>query len=332
MSDRVSLRVTEAEEGERLDRLLADRLPELSRNRVQKAFAAGEVTVDGRPRPKSFRPGAGSEIMLVIPEAATTTLAAQDIPLDVLHEDEHLLVINKPPGLVVHPGPGHPDGTLVNALLHRGRDLADTGDPLRPGIVHRLDRETSGLLVVARTPAAHGTLAAQLRDHSLGRRYLDLSWGSWPEREGVLEGAIGRHPRDRQRMAVVTRRGRKAITRYRVLDDLEFVQLCSVQLTTGRTHQIRVHFTHHGHPVVGDPLYGDDRRARNVRPVDRQAAARLVSAAPRQLLHAAELRLRHPVAGTEMVFQAPLPEDFAAALRGLRQDLRRPLVGPETSA
>ncbi len=332
MSEPVIVRVDEAEDGERLDRILATRLPELSRNRIQKAFAAGEVTVDGRARPKSFRPNVGAEIALVVPAIVSHDLVPQDIPLDIVFEDEHLLVINKPPDLVVHPGPGHRDGTLVNALLHHGRDLADTGDPVRPGIVHRLDRETSGLLVVARTPAAHLTLAAQLRDRTLGRTYLTLSWGTWSEDAGVLTGDIGRHPRDRQRMAVVDRRGRQAATRYEVIDDLEFVQLCRVQLTTGRTHQIRVHFTHHGHPVVGDPLYGDDRRARNVRPVDRQAAARLVHAAPRQLLHAAVLRLNHPVGGVEMEFSAPLPADFAGALTDLRNELGRPTVGPENSA
>ncbi len=332
MSDPITVRVAEDEDGERLDRILAANLPDVSRSRIQKAFADDGVTVDGRARPKSYRPAPGAVIVLVLPEIVETHVTAQDIPLSIVHEDEHMLVVNKPPGLVVHPGPGHPDGTLVNALLHHGRMLADTGNPVRPGIVHRLDRETSGLLVVARTPAAHVTLAEQLRDRTLGRTYLALSWGTWAEDSGLLEGDIGRHPNDRQRMAVVDRRGRKAATRYEVIDDLEFVQLCRVQLTTGRTHQIRVHFTHHGHPVVGDPLYGDDRRARNVRPVDRQAASRLVSGAPRQLLHAAQLRLRHPDGGVEMQFTAPLPEDFAGALERLRQDLGRPPHGPENAA
>ena len=324
MSDpRVVMRVTDAEAGERLDRILAAHFADLSRSRIQKAFATGDVAVDGRPRPKSFRPPAGAEIVLIPPAPETTELLPQDIPLDVVYEDADLLVINKPAGLVIHPAPGHPDGTLVNALLHRYRNLADIGDPLRPGIVHRLDRDTTGLMVVARTPAAHYALSEQLRDRTLGRIYLALSWGAWNEDAGELRGDIGRNPRDRLRMAVVERGGREALTRYEVTDDLSFVQLCRVELATGRTHQIRVHFTQHGHPVVGDPLYGDDRRARNVRPVDRQAAARLMAAVPRQLLHAAVLRLRHPGDGRTLEFEAPLPLDFSAALAGLRADLGR---------
>jgi 23S rRNA pseudouridine1911/1915/1917 synthase len=332
MTEALVFHVDEEEEGERLDRILAGRLPELSRSHVQKAFAGGEVLVDGRARPKSFRPALGAELRFLPPEAPSARLVPQDIPLRVVHEDEQLLVIDKPPDLVVHPGPGHPDGTLVNALLHHDPRLADAGDPARPGIVHRLDRETSGLLVVARTAAAHAALAAQLRDRSLGRIYLALSWGDWKEPEGLLEGKLGRHPRDRQRMAVVQRGGREAATRYEVIDELEFVQLCRVQLLTGRTHQIRVHFTHHGHPVVGDRLYGDDRRARNVRPVDRAAAAALVRAAPRQLLHASQLHLRHPATGEALSFVAPLAPDFAAALAQLRQHLGRPPTGRELEA
>ena len=320
---RVVLQVTAAEVGERLDRIITAHLADLSRSRLQKAFATGDVLVDGRPRPKSFRPAAGAEIVLVPPAPETTELRPEDIRLDVVYEDSDVLVINKPPGLVVHPAPGHRDGTLVNALLHRYRNLADIGDPLRPGIVHRLDRDTTGLLVVARTPAAHFALSEQLRDRTLGRIYLALSWGTWAEDAGELHGDIGRNPRDRLRMAVVEHGGREALTRYEVLDDLSFVQFCRVELATGRTHQIRVHFTQHGHPVVGDPLYGDDRRARNVRPVDRQAAARLIAAVPRQLLHAAVLRLRHPKDGRVLEFEAPLPPDFAAALAGLRADLGR---------
>lgn len=325
----ITLTVTDADAGQRLDRILADRLPEYSRSRLQKAFEAGEVTVDGRPRPKSFRPEAGADVRLTPPPVESVDVQPEAIPLDVVHEDEHLLVINKSPDLVVHPAPGHPGGTLVNALLHHDPRLADVGDDARPGIVHRLDRETSGLMVVARTAAAHRHLADQLRDRSLGRTYLALSWGAWAEPEGELHGALGRHPRDRLRMAVVDEGGRPAVTRYRVIDDLEFVQLCRVELTTGRTHQIRVHFTHHGHPVVGDPLYGDDARALNVRPVDRDAARRLVAAAPRQMLHAAVLRLRHPADDRSMEFRAAPAADFAAALAGLRRDLGRDESGPE---
>ncbi|MBD3220162.1 RluA family pseudouridine synthase [bacterium] len=319
MSDRArTVTIDDAHAGQRLDRILADLLPGVSRHRIQKAFTAGAVTVDGRGRPKSFRPGPGALVAIELPPEPTTTAEAEDIPLDIVHEDDHILVIDKPAGLVVHPAPGHAGGTLVNALLHHGRDLADLGDPLRPGIVHRLDRDTSGLIVVARTVAAHAHLAAQLRDRSLGRVYLALSWGQWSQPRGTLHGAIGRHARDRTRMAVVGRGGREAVTHYEVAEDLEFVQLCRVRLDTGRTHQIRVHFQHHGHPVVGDPIYGDDRRARNTAPVDRQAASALVRATPRQFLHAAELRLRHPADDSPRTFTAPLPRDLDGALSSLR--------------
>jgi 23S rRNA pseudouridine1911/1915/1917 synthase len=323
------LRVAEAEAGRRLDRILADRWPDTSRNLIQKAFAADGVLVDGRARPKSFRPAAGAEVAVALPAPVEMSAAPEDIPLVIVYEDEHLLVIDKPADLVVHPAPGHPGGTLVNALLHHDRRLADAGQPLRPGIVHRLDRGTSGLLVVARTPQAHLALAAQLRDRSLGRSYLALSWGQWQEPAGELSGAIGRHRGDRRRMAVLVDGGRPALTRYLVREDLAFVQLCRVDLQTGRTHQIRVHFAHFGHPLVGDPLYGDPRRAQNTRAVDRTAAARLVRAASRQLLHAAELRLLHPADRRPLRFQAPLPADFAGALAGLRRDLGRPDQPPD---
>jgi len=319
--------VTDDEVGERLDSMLAARLPTLSRSYLQRVFDAGQVTVDGRLRPKSFRPPANAVIAVMLPSTVTTTAEPQDIPLAIVYEDEHLLVIDKPADLVMHPAPGHPTGTLVNALLHHDRRLATIGDPMRPGLVHRLDRETSGLVVVARTPQAHRALGDQLRDRTLGRTYLALSWGAWSEAAGTLTGNIGRHPRDRKRMAVVDGHGRTAVTHYEVLDELVFVQLCRVRLETGRTHQIRVHFAHHGHPVVGDPLYGDDNRARNVRPVDHAAATRLVSAAKRQLLHAAGLRFEHPATHRSLEFESPLPADFAAALAGLREDLRGPSGG-----
>jgi len=315
--------VEPGEAGQRLDRILADRFPEVSRSQIQRAFAVDQVIVDERSRPKSYKPAAGCTVRLAPFQSESLDAQPEDIPLSIIYEDDHLLVVNKAPDMVVHPAPGHSGGTLVNALLHHDKALADTGDPLRPGIVHRLDKETSGLLVVARSAVAHRTLAAQLKDRTLGRIYLALSWGEWREPKGVLHGNLGRHPRDRQRQAVLPRGGREAATRYEVIEELSFAQLCQVQLETGRTHQIRVHFAHHGHPVVGDPLYGDDRRGRNVRPVDRQAAARLVAASPRQLLHAAELHLRHPADGRMMEFRAPLPLDFTMALEQLRQDLGR---------
>ncbi len=307
------------EAGSRLDAFLAARCPEHSRSRIQNDLEAGRVTVDGRARPKNFRVKAGSEVVYRPAAPEPLTAVAQDIPLRVLWEDEHLLVVDKPAGLVVHPSAGHADGTLVNALLHRCGAIAAGSDPLRPGIVHRLDRDTSGLLVVALNEQAHRSLQAQIRDRRMGRTYLALSWGRWDEAAGTVSGDVGRHPHRRQLMAVVPRGGRHAVTHYRVLEDFGFCQWCEVDLETGRTHQIRVHFAHRGHPVVGDPVYGDDRRARGVHHLDRGAADRIVRLAGRQMLHAARLRFDHPASGARIEVQAPPPADMAAVLAVLRE-------------
>lgn len=313
--------VTLEEAGERLDRVLAERLPDLSRNQIQRGFAAAAVTVDGKARPKSYRVDVGASVVFPVPSLTAAVAVPQPIPLNIVYADDDLVIVDKPAGLVTHPAPGHSTGTLVNALLHHCGQLASTGDPLRPGLVHRLDRDTSGLLAVAVSARALKSLAQQLKDRTLGRTYLALSWGTWTEDEGTLTGDIGRHARDRQRMAVVASGGREAITRYAVAEDLGFVQLCRVRLATGRTHQIRVHFTHHGHPVVGDPVYGDDRRAVNVRPVDRSAATRLVKGVTRQFLHAAELELLHPADGRVLKLSSPLPPDLAGPLARLQADI-----------
>ena len=314
----VTLTVGEADAGTRLDAFLSTHCPRHSRNRIQTDLAAGNVTVDGRVRPKNFRLKAGCLVEYRPASPAPLTAAAQDIPLRVVWEDEHLVVIDKPAGLVVHPSAGHTDGTLVNALLHRYGAIAAGSDPLRPGIVHRLDRDTSGLLVVALDEQAHRHLQDQIRRRRMGRTYLALSWGCWAEDGGTLSGDIGRHPRRRQLMAVVPRGGRPAVTRYRVLEDYGFCQYCEVDLETGRTHQIRVHFAQGGHPLLGDPTYGDDRRARGVHNLDRGLADRVVSLARRQFLHAARLRLAHPVTGEALELEAPLPGDMTAALALLR--------------
>jgi len=305
--------------GERLDRFLARSCPDLSRARIQAALTAGRVAVDDRARPKSYRLRGGERIELTPLPREELTAVGQDIPLQIVHEDEAIAVIDKPAGLVVHPGPGHADGTLVNALVHRYGALETGGEALRPGIVHRLDRDTSGLLVVALTEAAHASLAGQLGERTLGRYYRALCWGRWPVGEGVLEGAVGRHPRDRRRMAVLPRGGRPARTRYAVRENFGFCQLCDVELETGRTHQIRVHFQHHGRPVVGDPVYGESQRAKQVAPEDRSLAGWLVRRVVRQFLHAAELHLDHPLTGERLVFQSPLPADLATVLDRLRE-------------
>lgn len=309
--------VTPEEGAVRLDLFLVARCPDLSRHQIQQALAAGGVTVDGRSRPKSYRLRAQASVVLTPAPPPPLLAVAQDLPLRIVHADAHLLVIDKEPGRVVHPAPGHRDGTLVNALLHHCRELA--GPATRPGIVHRLDRDTSGLLVVALTDEAMRALTAQLRRRELGRVYLALTWAAWRDREGTLEGNIGRSPLHRQRMAVLATGGRTARTHYEVAEDFGFVQLTRARLDTGRTHQIRVHCAHHGHPVVGDPVYGDDGRAKNVHNLDREKALLLVKlAGGRQMLHAAELSLTHPVTGERLVLTAPVPADFAGALALLR--------------
>lgn len=314
------LTVAEDQEGQRLDAFLTEQCPDHSRSRIQTDIKSGQVQVDGRQRPKSFQLKIGA-VVTYTPAAKPELVAKpQDIPLDIVYQDDEILIVNKPVGLVVHPAIGHPDGTLVNALLHHCKGLAAGGDPLRPGIVHRLDRDTSGLLAVALTERAHHHLGDQLRDRRMGRTYRALSWGSWDESAGKLTGDIGRHAHQRPKMAVVERDGRPAVTHYEVLEDFGFVQHCQVKLETGRTHQIRVHFTHNHHPIVGDPLYGDDRRAKGVHPLDRRRADRMVRAANRQMLHAAELRLIHPVTDQALTFTQELPADMARILDHLRAD------------
>lgn len=314
-----SFTVTFVHEGQRLDQFLVEACGDVSRNRIHTDLAAGQILVDDRHRPKGFRLKAGQRVHYQPAAPVAMKAIAQDIPLDIVFEDEHLVVVNKPAGLVVHPAVGHPDGTLVNGLLHRFGTLRAGDDPLRPGIVHRLDRDTSGLLAVALTDQAHRHLSAQLQDRRMGRTYLALSWGGWPADSGRLTGDIGRHPRFRQKMAVVDRGGRSAATRYEVVEDFGFVQLCRVELETGRTHQIRVHFAYRGHPVVGDSLYGEDKRARGIHNLDRRAADWMVGQAKRQMLHATALRLIHPHSDREMTFSAPLPADMQHVLTGLHE-------------
>jgi 23S rRNA pseudouridine1911/1915/1917 synthase len=317
MSDpgqQLTFAVSEEDAGRRLDAFLNEKCPDLSRNRIQGDLEEGRVLVEGRRRPKSFKLKAGHTVTYTPGQSTPMEAVAQDIPLDIVHQDDDLLILNKPAGLVVHPAAGHPDGTVVNALLHHCDGLSSVGDPLRPGIVHRLDRDTSGLMVVALNDRAHRHLAGQLKDRRLGRTYLALSWGTWDQDEGTLTGDVGRHPRHRQKMAVVHKSGRPAVTHYQVLEHHGFVQLCRVKLETGRTHQIRVHFAHNHHPIVGDPVYGDDSRAKSVHGLDRGQAQQLVQTARRQMLHAVELELEHPASGEILHFRAEIPADMQRVL------------------
>jgi 23S rRNA pseudouridine1911/1915/1917 synthase len=297
--------------GQRLDRALAS-VTGLSRTRIQEAIKGGAAQVDGKSARASPILEAGQRItmageaMMVASATAGEAPAADAIPLRILYEDDYLLVVDKPAGMVTHPAPGHSSGTLVNALLAHAPELADVGDRARPGIVHRLDKDTSGLLVVAKDPATHAALAQQMKDHAMVKRYLALVEGAMPTAEGVIDAPIGRDPRQRLRMGLlsVSSGGREARTRFRTLEEHGGRSLLEVQLETGRTHQIRVHLAAVHHPVVGDPIYG-----RAQRPLP-----------PRQFLHAAHLEFRHPATGEWLTFDAPLPDDLALFLATWRAE------------
>ncbi len=303
------LRVEENDAGERLDAWLARRIPELSRSRIAQLLAEGRIRVNGRTPKKSERPAAGDDVEVEIPAPAPATLAPEPIPLDIVHEDADLLVVDKPAGLVIHPGAGNRAGTLVNALLHHVKDLSGIGGVLRPGIVHRLDRDTSGLLVVAKNDETHRALSDALRRREVRRRYLVAAWGHLSEDELKVDAPIGRSSADRKRMAV-TETGRRAVTRFRRIERWPAADLLRAELETGRTHQIRVHLMQIGHPVVGDRTYGGGAE-RGMSGPARGWARELAARTPRQFLHAAELRFTHPRTGEQMRFRSPLPADLA---------------------
>jgi 23S rRNA pseudouridine1911/1915/1917 synthase len=299
--------------GERLDKLAASRFPDLSRARVQQLIAAGLVEVDGAPAAASDRPRAGARVLLRLPEVAAPRLDPVQLDLPVLYDDEHLLVIDKPAGFAVHPGAGGERATIVHGLLHQVRDLRGVGGELRPGIVHRLDKDTSGCLVVAKTEAALRALQAAFKARDVEKRYRALVHGAPPDR-GELDTPYGRHPVDRKRFSSRVREGKRAVTRFSALSRREGAALLDVELLTGRTHQIRAHLADCGWPLFCDALYGGTRReGPSAPPAIRRAAAAL----GRQGLHAARLGFAHPVTGARVECQAPLPADLRAALREL---------------
>ncbi len=306
----LSGQVPETLAGRRLDQALAELFPEYSRSRLQQWIRSGSVLLDDQSVTSKQRVSGGENIEIHARLEAQGEVLAQDIPLQVCFEDEHLLVLNKPAGLVVHPAAGNPDGTLQNALLHYDPDLAAVP---RAGIVHRLDKETSGLMVVARTLIAHNSLVAQLQARSMGREYLALTQGVLTA-GGTVDAPIGRHPRDRLRMAVVTS-GKPAVTHYRVLERFAAHTLTQVRLETGRTHQIRVHMAHVHYPLVGDPMYGGRHRIpRGASPALRDALQNF----QRQALHAVRLRLEHPVTAELLSWEVDMPSDFNELLGILR--------------
>lgn len=303
-------RVTEAT-SERLDAYIAERYP-ISRTRAAQLIESGHVLLNGRVPKKRDQPREGDILRVHVPKAETSHISAENIPLEIVHEDADLLVIDKPAGMVVHPAPGHHGGTLVNALLHHVRDLSGIGGVRRPGIVHRLDKDTSGLLIVAKNDRAHNGLADAMRARAIRRRYLALAWGHLTDGSFTVNQPIARHTSDRKRMAVV-QDGRRAVTRFRRLERWPAADLLQAQLETGRTHQIRVHLQHLGHPVVGDVVYGQARE-RGFSGITRSWALELARRTTRQFLHAAELRFTHPSTGAELRFSSPLPPDLQSVV------------------
>ena len=284
-----------------MDAFLARSVPGLTRSAAQKLLEDGAVTLSGRPGKKNDRTAAGMEVSLTLPQPEPLDVLPQDIPLDVVYEDEDVIVVNKPVGMVVHPAPGHPDGTLVNALLyHCGSSLSGINGVLRPGIVHRIDRDTSGLIIAAKNDRAHLALAAQLQDHTLARVYEAVAVGSLKEDSGTVDAPIGRHPVDRKKMAVDRKNGRPAVTHWSVLARYPGYTRVECRLETGRTHQIRVHMASIGHPLLGDVVYG------NKKPFPGLAG---------QCLHAKRLRFLHPSTGEPVEVECPLPQWFTDVLK-----------------
>ena len=296
--------VTATDSDKRVDALIAEAVPELSRSFVQKLLEEGRVLLNGKPVKKSYRPEVGDELLLDIPEPETLTVTAEDIPLDVAYEDGDVIVVNKPRGMVVHPAPGHPDGTLVNALMaHCGDSLSGINGVMRPGIVHRIDMDTSGLIIAAKNDAAHKALAAQLKDHSLARTYECVVIGNLRDDAGTVDAPIGRHPTDRKRQCVTDKNARPAVTHWEVIDRYAGYTHVRCRLETGRTHQIRVHMAHIGHPILGDMVYGRKKPELGL---------------TGQCLHARELRFKHPTTGEPVTVRCDLPDYFEEILRKLQ--------------
>ena len=298
----MTLTATLEDAGKRLDAFVAERADGLSRSAAARLIAQGSVTVNGKAADKNYRLAAGDGVDVTIPEAAEAAVTAQDIPLDVVYEDEDVIVVNKPVGMVVHPAPGHADGTLVNALLHHcGDSLSGVGGEKRPGIVHRIDRDTSGLIIAAKNDAAHLALSAQLADHTLARTYECIVTGTLREDSGTVDAPIARHPRDRKKMAVVPG-GKRAVTHWEVLGRYQGATHVRCRLETGRTHQIRVHMASIGHPLLGDTVYGNHKS---------------VPGLAGQCLHAVGLQFVHPRTGETVRLTCPLPAWFTRQLQRL---------------
>lgn len=299
------LTVSPEEAGVRIDKYLAEQLPDITRSYLQKLLKDGSVQMNGKPVKTSTKTAAGAVIELTIPDPEEPEILPEDIPLDILYEDSDVILINKPKDMVVHPAAGHYTGTLVNALMYHCKgDLSGINGVLRPGIVHRIDKDTTGVLIVCKNDKAHNALAEQLKEHSITRKYRAIVCGNLKEDEGTVDAPLGRHPQDRKKMAIVRTGGKRAVTHYRVLERFGNYTYIECQLETGRTHQIRVHMASLGHPLLGDEIYG---RVKSPFKLEGQT------------LHAMVLGFIHPTTGEYMEFEAPLPEYFEKLLEKLRR-------------
>ena len=315
-----SIRVRPSDEGQRLDVLLASLLSDCTRTFVAGLIADEHVQVDGRPKKPGYRVKSGENISGTIPAPVPIEFKPEPIPIDIIHEDDHIVVVNKQPGLVVHPAPGHFSGTLVNGLLYHCPNLVGIGGELRPGIVHRLDKDTSGTLVVAKNDAAHTDLSRQFKSRKVKKDYLALVHGHMKSPTGSIKLPIGRHPVDRKRMSTVSTRGRTAETQWKTREKFKEFALLEVRLKTGRTHQIRVHCSALHHPIVGDKVYGP-RKPEKIIVGDRPQSDKILQilkSVKRQMLHAWRLRFHHPHTGETVSFESPLPEDMALFIEKIR--------------
>ncbi len=314
--------VDESDQDRRLDAVVAAHLPACSRSLAANLIANHKILVDNQPKKPGYRVRSGQEIIGRIPAPEPVECQPEPIPLDILYQDRHIVVLNKPAGLVVHPAPGHRRGTLVNALLYHCPDLGGIGGEIRPGIVHRLDQDTSGTMVVAKNAQALEILAQQFKTRTVRKKYLALVYGDLKNDEGTIKLPIGRHPVHRKQMSTTTRKGRSAETSWRVREKFKAITLLELTLKTGRTHQIRVHCTAMGHPIVGDQVY---RSRKWLKDIDRlfsgesSSMATQLKAVPRQMLHAWRLRLTHPYTGEIMTFESPIPQDMEQLMAVLRE-------------
>ena len=317
MSNQLTIAVPENKKPERIDVFLSRQIGDLSRSQLKRLITGADVLVNGKPVRPSYMIDPGEKIEITIPGPEPIKAEPEDIPLDIVFEDESLIVLNKPPGIVVHPARGNLRGTLVNALLHYSNSLSSGSDEFRPGIVHRLDKGTSGLIMIAKNDSIHAAITNKFMSREIKKEYIAIIWDKMQEKKGEIDETVGRSKRDRTKMAAGVD-GKPALTRYSVDVEMDFTSLLTLRPVTGRTHQLRVHLSHLGRPIFGDAAYGGrGRMAGMVTPERRKVAVKALDLISRQSLHASRLTLEHPVTGKEIEFFSPLPEDFRSALEQL---------------